>query len=115
MKNTNAKRTNNVCPSLMTLARETRMDILRYCLVMEGDINPHPADYEKSSDQAVDHKIKDKPAAALLMVNKTLNEEANVILYSENTWRMGNFLDSIEGYFTPSRIWSVHRGEPYHL
>ncbi|KAL8948528.1 MAG: hypothetical protein Q9222_005296 [Ikaeria aurantiellina] len=78
----------------LDLPLEIRTMIYEYCLVVQGEIVPYPAEYEyprykgdKKSDQE-DNYMKRKPDVALLQVNKQIGEEARQILHGRNLWRV---------------------------
>ncbi|KAL8719720.1 MAG: hypothetical protein Q9181_008031, partial [Wetmoreana brouardii] len=59
--------------------------IYRCYLVVDGEINPHPAYYEPNEVVPTDQH---KPHVALLRVCKEVGIEAKKILYGQNTWRL---------------------------
>ncbi|KAI4101590.1 MAG: hypothetical protein LQ339_004979 [Xanthoria mediterranea] len=82
----------------LSLPREIRDMIYDYCLVVNGEIVPHPAEYEYPrykpahvTEQPRNYMDR-KPDVALLQVNKEIREETCPILYGRNLWRMSGTL-----------------------
>ena len=82
-------------PHFTHLPREIRLQILEYCLVVSGPINPYPAYYDH---QDVFHENDRRPDVGLLRVNKSVNLEATRILDKENTWRMSGEVSITTAY-----------------
>ena len=73
--------------------------IYEYCLVVEGEINPYPADYEIVKSRTMPPR---KPDVALLQINHLIRAESEVVLYGKNLWRL-----SRTGSDTP--MWDASR------
>ncbi|KAL8643853.1 MAG: hypothetical protein Q9226_008079 [Calogaya cf. arnoldii] len=67
----------------LRLPGELRNQIYELCLVVDGTINPYPAQYQ---DNLIVPKGQSKPSVALLRVSKLVKAEAQPILYGRNTW-----------------------------
>lgn len=72
-------------PHFLDLPPELRDTIYEYCLVVEGEINPYPTDYEK---QELMRPFPRKPDVSLLLVSKLIRAEAEIVLYGQNLWRL---------------------------
>lgn len=72
-------------PHFLDLPTELREMIYEYCLIVEGQINPYPTEYEK---QELMRPFPRKPDVSLLQVNKLIRAEAGIILYGKNLWRL---------------------------
>lgn len=59
--------------------------IYEYCLVVQGDLNPYPTHYEQQDNM---RPLPRKPDIALLQVNHLVRDEAQVVLYEQNMWRL---------------------------
>jgi hypothetical protein len=105
-------------PHLLGIPPEIRDAILELCLVVEGPINPYPAQYESKDPFAETNR---QPDVALLEVDKVMNQEATEILYSKNTWRLnlhyvGDASDTPMMFsLTNGRIWAVHQKYIRHI
>ncbi|KAL9000278.1 MAG: hypothetical protein Q9169_000995 [Polycauliona sp. 2 TL-2023] len=87
-------------PSFLDLPGEVRNMIYEYCLVVEGEIVPYPAEHEyprfkpeRMTAQQCNY-MKRKPDVALLQVNKQIREETCPLLYARNLWRISGTWDS---------------------
>jgi len=70
----------------MDLPREIRDQIYKFLLTAGAEIVAHPAYFEKPTNFEAEGVIR--PVVALLRVNKQIGEEAAIILYGDNTWRI---------------------------
>lgn len=61
--------------------------IYEYCLVVNYELNPHPTDYEQ---YAIQRPLPRKPDVALLEINKQIRDEAAIVLYGKNIWRVSH-------------------------
>ncbi|KAL8671030.1 MAG: hypothetical protein Q9168_004462 [Polycauliona sp. 1 TL-2023] len=86
--------------SFLGLPAEVRNMIYEYCLVVNGEIVPYPAEYEyprfkpKHVTAQQLNYMNRKPDVALLQVNKQVREETCPVLYGRNVWRMSGTWDS---------------------
>ncbi len=74
-------------PTFLGLPREVRDMIYEYCLVVNYELNPHPTDYEQYEMQ---RPLPRKPDVALLKTNKQIHDEAAIVLYGKNIWRVSH-------------------------
>ena len=98
--------------SLTDMPREIRYQILEFCLLVEGTINPYPAPHEDKDQFA---KCNRKPDIALLSINKLLNLEATDLFYKNNTWQLNSPWRLDYPPFEEDMIWKFHSGRIFHL
>ena len=72
-------------PHFLRLPSEIRIMIYEYCLVVEGEINPYPTDYERNE---LMRPFPRKPDVALLQVSSVVQAEAKIVLFGKNLWRL---------------------------
>jgi len=84
------------------LPREIRDQIYKLLLTVGAEIVAHPTCFEKPTDFEVEGVIR--LAVALLRVNKQISDEAAILLYGDNTWRIPNSFHYVRG----SEIYQDH-------
>ena len=109
------------------LPREIRDLIYELCLVHEGEIIPFPRDYERGAMERLlkmpgredgqdpfmgypngkrdSRQTKKGPCVALLGVNSTIREEAAIILFGKNVWRLSSMPYVQDDRY---RLWMTH-------
>lgn len=85
LRDRNSSETANMA-KFMDLPREIRDMIYKLLLTVGAEIVTHPTYYEDSTD--FEAEGVNRPAVALLSVNKQIGAEAAAILYGNNTWRI---------------------------
>lgn len=106
--------------------------IYEICLLHDGEINPHPTDYERieikfkggvpakmMSDHILNPSLKSPvkysrqwPSVALLGVNKAIQDEAATILFGKNVWRLSGL--ALESR-SMSDLWENYRKYFLHV
>ena len=118
-------------PHFTSLPQEIRDAILELCLIVDGPINPHPTHYE---DRNPFEKTSRKPDVALLKVNKKINADASIILYSGNLWKLNynwpsegfwdlriselgleGFIEELGAVLLRNKIWITHTIQIRHV
>lgn len=72
----------------MDLPLELRFEIYKHSLVDGAEIIAHPAWFETPTDFS--EAGVNRPAVALLRTNRQINEEAAIVWYGQNLWRIPN-------------------------
>ncbi|KAI4266610.1 MAG: hypothetical protein LQ337_008730 [Flavoplaca oasis] len=70
----------------LDLPLEIRNIVYEYCLVVPGEIVPHPSSWE-AIFEAMDTQCE-KPTVALLQVSRQGRDESRPFLYGKNLWRL---------------------------
>ena len=72
----------------LDLPREIRDGIYKLCLLVDAEIVAHPDYFETATNFSVEGV--NRPAVALLRVNRQVGQEAAAVLYGSNIWRIPN-------------------------
>lgn len=73
----------------LTLPREIRDMIYEYCVLFDREIFPYPTWYDYSDGHTTTGQ--EMPCTALLAVNKTVQAEAEVLLYGKNLFKLSDY------------------------